>query len=174
MATTPVEVKRSVPTPNPTPDAWQSLRTEMDRVFDRFSSGFGMPALRRMFDVSPAFRTDIGFTLPSPAIDIVEDAGGYKLLAELPGMSEKDIEFVVSGDALTLKGEKKQESEHKEKNYTLSERSYGSFQRSFYLPDGIDREKIDASFAKGVLTVTLPKTAAAVAEPKKIEVKQAA
>jgi HSP20 family protein len=81
---------------------------------------------------------------------------------------------VLSGDTLTLKGEKKQESERKEKNYTLSERSYGSFLRSFYLPEGVDREKIDANFSKGVLTVTLPKTPAAAAEPKKIEVKDAA
>ena len=89
-------------------------------------------------------------------------------------MEEKDIELVVSGDTVTLKGEKKQEKEHKDKSYTLSERSYGSFRRSFSLPDGIDRDKISAEFGKGVLTVKLPKTAAAAAEPKKIDVKAAA
>jgi HSP20 family protein len=175
MATTPVEVKRSAPAPAAAnTDPWMTLRTEMDRLFDRFSTGFGMPSLRRMFDMAPQFRTETAFSMPAPAIDIVEDGNGYKLTAELPGMEEKDIELVLTGDTLTLKGEKKQESEHKEKNYTLSERSYGSFQRSFYLPEGVDRDKIDASFSKGVLTVALPKTAAAAAEPKKIEVKNAA
>jgi HSP20 family protein len=75
---------------------------------------------------------------------------------------------------MTLKGEKRQEKEQNDKNYYLSERSYGSFQRSFYIPDGVDRDRIAADFAKGVLTVTMPKTAKAVAEQKKIEVKAAA
>jgi hypothetical protein len=65
---------------------------------------------------------------------------------------------------VTLKGEKQQETEHKDKNYTVSERSYGSYRRSFSLPDGVDRDKISAEFGKDVLTVKLPKTAAAVAE----------
>jgi HSP20 family protein len=112
--------------------------------------------------------------MPSPAIDIVEEPAGYKLTAELPGMTEKDVELIVSGDTVTLKGEKKLEMERKDKNYTLSERTYGSFQRTFYLPDGVDRDKIAAEFGKGVLTVTLPKTPAAAATPKKIEVKAAA
>ncbi len=170
MANTPVEVKRSAPAPMP--DTWPAFRGEMERLFDRF--GFGMKPFRSWFDMEPASQPRSTFEMPSPAIDIVEEPNGYKLTAELPGMSEKDIELIVSGDTVTLKGEKKQESERKEKNYTLSERSYGSFQRTFTLPDGIDRDKIAADFAKGVLTVTLPKTPSAVAEPKKIEVKAAA
>jgi HSP20 family protein len=173
MATTPVDVKRSAPVPTASPDAFQSLRSEMDRLFDRFTMGFGIPPLRRMFDTAPGFHAETSFTLPTPSVDIAEEAADYKLTAELPGMSEKDIELVVSGNTLTLKGEKKGEAERKEKNYTLSERTYGSFRRSFYLPEGIDREKIDATFAKGVLTVTLPKTAAAAGEQKKIKVKEA-
>lgn len=90
-----------------------------------------MPSLDRLVDVSPALRTEGGFTLPSPAIDIIGDAPGYKPLAELPGMNEKDIELVLSRDTLVLKGEKKQESEHEEKNCTLCERSCGLFQRKF-------------------------------------------
>jgi HSP20 family protein len=144
----------------------------MERLFDRF--GFGMKPFRNWFDMEPMFQLRTSFEMPSPAIDIVEEPSGYKLTAELPGMAEKDIELVVSGDTVTLKGEKKQETERKDKNYTLSERCYGSFQRTFTLPDGVDRDKITAEFAKGVLTVTLPKTPAAVAEPKKIEVKAAA
>ena len=81
--------------------------------------------------------------------------------------------MTLTGDRLILKGEKRQEREEKEKNYYLSERSYGSFQRTFSLPDGIDREKIAATFAKGVLTITLPKTAEVQKQQKKIEVKAA-
>jgi HSP20 family protein len=94
--------------------------------------------------------------------------------AELPGMNEKEIEVVLSDGTLTLKGEKRQEKEQNEKNFYLSERSYGSFQRSFTLPSGVDREKIAADFAKGVLTITMPKTAKAKESQKKIEVKAAA
>jgi HSP20 family protein len=171
MANTPLEVKKPAPVPAPARDAWQSLRSEMDDLFDRFAGTFGMPSLRRMFDAFPAPSVTSTFSMPAPAIDIIEDAGGYRLTAELPGMTEADIHVELTGDTLTLKGEKKQESEHADKNYTLSERSYGSFQRSFYLPEGVDRDKLDASFAKGVLTISMPKLPAAVATAKKIEVK---
>ena len=174
MATTPVEVKKTSPAPANAPDAWRSFRSEMDRLFDRFAGGWGMPSLRRMFDVEPAFRYESTFSVPSPAVDITEDAAAYKVTAELPGMSEKEIEVVLSDDTLTLKGEKRQEKEQKEKNFYLSERSYGSFQRSFTLPDAVDREKIAADFAKGVLTITMPKTAKAKESQKKIEVKAGA
>jgi HSP20 family protein len=107
-------------------------------------------------------------------VDITEDEASYKVTAELPGMSEKEIEVVVSDGTLTLKGEKRAEKEQKEKNFYLSERSYGSFQRSFTLPEGVDREKITADFAKGVLTIGMPKTAKAKEAEKKIEVKAAA
>ncbi|TIX36045.1 MAG: Hsp20 family protein, partial [Mesorhizobium sp.] len=74
---------------------------------------------------------------------------------------------------LTIKGEKKEEKEEKDNDYYLSERRYGSFQRSFQLPEGVDADKIDATFAKGVLTVKLPKTAEAQKAEKKITVKAA-
>jgi HSP20 family protein len=146
----------------------------MDRLFDRFAGGWGVPSLRRMFEGEPTARYEGTPGVPSPAVDITEDDAAYKVTAELPGMTDKEIEVVVSGDTLTLKGEKRQEKEHKETNFYLYERSYGSFQRSFYLPDGVDRDRIGADFAKGVLTVTLPKTAKAVEQQKKIEVKSAA
>lgn len=174
MATTPVEVKKTPPAQASAPDAWRSFRTEMDRLFDRFAGGWGMPSLRRMFDVEPAFRYESTFSVPSPAVDISEDEAGYKVTAELPGMAEKEIEVVLSDGMLTLKGEKRQEKEQKDKNFYLSERAYGSFQRSFALPDGVDRDKITADFAKGVLTITMPKTAKAKEAEKKIEVKAAA
>ncbi len=102
--------------------------------------------------MSSADRFESSFTVPVPAVDITEDDAGYKVTAELPGMSAKEIDVVLSDGMLTLKGEKKLETEQKEKNFCLSKRSYGSFRRSFTLPDGTDREKIPADLAKGVLT----------------------
>ena len=107
MANTPVEVKKTVPAAANAPDTWRSFRTEMDRLFDRFAGGWGMPSLRRMFDAEPAFRYESSFTMPSPAVDISEDDGAYKVTAELPGMAEQEIEVVVSGDTLSIKGEKR-------------------------------------------------------------------
>ncbi len=174
MATTPVEVKRTQPTAASAPDAWRSFRSEFDRLFDRFAGGWGMPSLRRMFDIEPAFRYESTFSMPSPAVDIAEDNAAYKVTAELPGMSEKEIEVAVSGDTLTLKGEKRQEKEQTGKNFHLSERSYGSFQRSFYLPETVERDKITADFSKGVLTITMPKTPKAQEQQRTIEVKAGA
>ena len=170
MANTPVEVVKQTPPSKAAPDAWRTLRGEMDRLFDRFATGFGMPSLGRMFDTAPMLRTD--YTVPTPAMDITEDEGAYKVTAELPGMDEKDIEVALSDDVLTIKGEKTAETEKKDANTYLSERCYGAFQRCFVVPDGVDGDKIAAAFAKGVLTVTLPKVAPA--QKKTIEVKMAA
>jgi HSP20 family protein len=171
MAQAPVEVTKTPPATRGAADPWQSFRNEMDRLFDRFTGSFGFPSLRRMFDIEPAWRYESSFSFGAPAVDITEDDKAYKIAAELPGMSEKDIEVSLSGDMLVLKGEKRQEREEKEKNRYLSERSYGSFQRSFALPEGIDRDKITAEFSKGVLTLTLPKTPEVQKQQKKIEVK---
>jgi HSP20 family protein len=111
--------------------------------------------------------------MPTPAMDVTEDADGYKVTAELPGMDEKEIEIALTDETLTIKGEKKLEKEETDKDHYLSERSYGEFRRSFALPENIDPDKVAASFTKGVLTVTLPKTVAAKAEPKKVAVKAA-
>jgi HSP20 family protein len=91
---------------------------------------------------------------------------------ELPGLDEKDVEVKLANGSLTVKGEKKEDKEEREKDYYFSERRYGSFVRSFPLPEGVNADKIEASFAKGVLTIKLPKTAEAQAE-KKIAVKAA-
>jgi HSP20 family protein len=172
MAQTPVEVKKT-PAPARTTDAWQSFRGEMDRLFDRFSGNFGFPSLRRMFDVEPAWTYQSSFTFPTPAVDVTEDDKAFKISAELPGLEEKNIEVTLSGDTLTIKGEKTFEKDEKSKDHHVSERAYGSFQRSFALPDDVDRDKIEAGLSKGVLTVSLPKTAQAQKQ-KKIEVKAAA
>lgn len=168
-----IDIKKTPATREAVPDVWRSFRTEMDRLFDRFDFGFRWPAMRRMFEMEPTWGGGPKFEFNVPAVDVTEDEKAYKITAELPGLDEKNVEVSLVGDTLTLKGEKRQEKEEKEKNYYLSERSYGSYQRSFGLPDGVDREKIAASFANGVLTVTLPKTVEAQKQQKKIEVKAA-
>jgi HSP20 family protein len=167
MADVPVEVKKATPAEAPVPDVWRSLRSEMDRLFDRF----GVPSLRRMFDIEPGWRRVSSFSFSAPAIDMSEDDKAYKITAELPGLDAKDVDVSVSGNTLVLKGEKRQEKEEKNKNYFFSERAYGSFQRAFELSTTVDRDKIAADYSKGVLTITLPKTAEAQKQAKKIEVK---
>ena len=174
MADTKVEVKPDrLKTPAPmrpaATDLWQAFHDDADRMFDRFLRGFGMPSLRRMFDVPSAWRG--GFEGMTPAIDVAEDDKGFAITAELPGMTEKDVDITVAADAVTIKGEKREEKETKEANYYLSERRFGSFQRTFPLPDSVDRDKIEATFEKGVLRLTLPKRADATQRQKKIEVK---
>jgi HSP20 family protein len=93
---------------------------------------------------------------------VTEDDKDFKITAELPGLEERGIDDVtVRNHTLTIKGEKSYEQEEKSKNHQVSERAYGSFQRSFTLPEGVEADKIAAIVAKGVLTVTLPKTAEA-------------
>jgi HSP20 family protein len=167
MADVPVEVKKATPAEAPVPDGWRSFRSEMDRLFDRF----GVPSLRRMFDIEPGWRPMSTFSFSAPAIDMSEDDKAYKITAELPGLDAKDVDVSVSGNTLVLKGEKRQEKEEKNKNYFFSERAYGSFQRAFELSTTVDRDKIAADYSKGVLTITLPKTAEAQKQAKKIEVK---
>lgn len=170
MAKTPLEVRKAAPAPQ-SPDIWDSFRSEMNELFDRF--GFGMPSLRRWFDAEPAWTYKSSFTFPSPAVDVTEDDKAFKVTAELPGLEQKDISVAVTGNTLTIKGEKSYEKDEKNKDHHVSERAYGSFQRSFAVPDGVDRDKIGADLAKGVLTITMPKTAQAQKQ-QKIEVKAAA
>jgi HSP20 family protein len=164
------------PAPAAKSESWapfESLRQEVDRLFDEFhpfSWRFPFARPSRALELSlPRFES----WQVAPAIDLAESDGEYEITAELPGMDEKNIDIKLSNGTLTIKGEKSEEKEQKDKEYYLSERRYGSFQRSFQLPEGVDAEKIAASFAKGVLTVKLPKTAEAKKAAKKIEVKAA-
>jgi HSP20 family protein len=103
-----------------------------------------------------------------PAVDVIEKDDKFLVKAELPGMKEEDIDVSVVGDTLTIKGEKKSESEVKEENYYRSERAYGSFYRSIPLPSTVDADKIEANYEDGVLEVTIPKMPEV--KPKKIAV----
>lgn len=156
------------PQPSP-PNALRpfgSWRREIDRLFDEFDRGFwGLP-FRRSADFEPRWLTEAAL-----AVDVAEKDKAYEIAAELPGMDQKDIEVKLTDGVLTIKGEKKQESEEKNKNYHLSERRYGAFERAFQVPEGVDKDKIEASFNKGVLTITLPKRPEAQTAPKTIQVK---
>jgi len=88
-------------------------------------------------------------------------------------MDQKNVEVKVANGNLTIMGEKQEEKEEKKKDYYLHERHFGSFERSFEIPEGVDADKIEANFKKGVLTVTLPKKPEAQKPAKKIEVKAA-
>lgn len=134
------------------------LRREMDRLWDDF---FG-PGRRALRPLEAEW---------APAVDVSETADKVVVKAELPGIDAKDIDISLSGDILTIKGEKKSEREEKKENYHLVERSYGSFSRSLRLPAAVDADKIEAGYKQGVLTVTCPKKEEI--KPKAIEVKTA-
>ena len=131
-----------------------SLQREVDRLFDDFGRGWERFA-----------------TVATPKIDVTDDANEIEITAELPGLEEKDVDISFADNILTLSGEKRSDSQRKEKDYTISERSYGAFSRSLALPSGVDPAKIKATMAKGVLKVTVPKPAAA--QTAKIQVKPA-
>ena len=103
-----------------------------------------------------------------PVIDILEAAEHVEIRAEMPGLSEQEVQVAVTDDVLTLKGEKTQESEDKDQKYHRVERSYGRFQRSFTLPANLNPEDIKAKFAHGVLTVSIPKVKEV--EPKEVQI----
>ena len=174
-ATSKVPVKTEK-TPAPALPTWrpfESLRREVDRLFDDFDGGFfGAPFRRSLFDIEPFRRVQTAFT-SAPAVDVTETDKAFEITAELPGIDEKNIEVKLVNDVLTIKGEKQEDKEEKKKDYYLRERSYGSFERSFQLPDGVDADKIEANFKKGVLTLLLPKSAEAQKAEKKITVKAA-
>ncbi|HPL63886.1 MAG: Hsp20/alpha crystallin family protein [Syntrophales bacterium] len=136
-----------------------SFQREMNRLMDDFFSSdvakLAEPWGRQVF---------------SPSLDVKETDEEIKVSAELPGLDEKDIEVTLTGDALVLKGEKKEEKEEKEGNYYRVERRFGSFRRAVTLPEGIDADKAEAKFEKGVLTINIPKTGKEP-ESKKIPIK---
>jgi HSP20 family protein len=138
------------------------LHREMNRLFDdvfnRFDSG--MPSL---FGRSP------GWSAGSwPSLEVNATENDVRVSAELPGMDEKDIEVLVDNDVLTIRGEKKSETEDKDRRF--SERYYGRFERSLALPFEVDEAKAEASFKNGVLTVTIPKSATAKDTAKRIAI----
>ncbi len=149
-----------------------TLRDEMDRLFDDFFSGSPlMPLRRRDWGLAPWRRLPASYGATLPGVDIADSEKEYRITAELPGVEEKDVDVSLADDVLTIKGEKRHERKEKTEDYVVSERRFGSFERSFTLPLGADAEKIDATFKSGVLTITVPKLPEAQAKRKKISVK---
>ena len=139
---------------------FNALQREMNRMFDRFFGETGM---------APFAGTE-GLAA-TPRIDVSESEEAVEIAAELPGMSEQDVDVSLTHDVLTIRGEKKQEHEDKQKNYHRIERSYGAFHRAIMLPAEVDAEKVDARFTNGVLRITLPKLQKGSGS-KKIEIRR--
>jgi len=136
-----------------------SLQSQINNLFDDFFSGF---------DVTPRGLTAGGAFFPS--VDVKESDTDVIIQAELPGVDEKDISVTLSEDAVTIKGEKKEEREEKEKNYYYMERSYGSFHRVIPLAVEAESDKAKASFKNGVLNITIPKSQKAKAKGIKVPI----
>lgn len=151
---------------------FESLRQEINRMFDDFGWGSWPTFRRSLFATEPMFSRGLTRT-NMLAVDVAESEKAYEVTAELPDIDEKNIEVKVANGILTMRGEKQEEKEEKNKDYYLQERHYGSFERSFEIPEGVDPDKIEATFKKGVLTVTLPKKVEAQKPAKKVEVKAA-
>ncbi len=167
----PGKVEKMAPTTLQPSRPFESLRREVDRLFDDFSGGiWRSPFGRSFFDIEPFRRSEAAFGVV-PAVNVTQTDKGYEITAELPGMEEKDVDVKLANGVLTIRGEKRDEKEEKNKDYYVRERSFGSFERSFQVPEDVDVEKIGASFKKGVLTVMLPKSLEAQRTEKKIEVK---
>ncbi len=154
--------RRNNQTPTVYRDAEQNpflaLHREMNRLFDDVFRGFDMPA--------PLGRVSGWVSWPN--VEVSETDQEIRVLADLPGLEEKDVEILLEDGVLTLRGEKKSEVEDKDRQY--SERFYGHFERRIPFGTEIDQDKVNASFKNGMLTVTLPKTAQAQAKAKRIAI----
>lgn len=120
------------------------LRRDMDNVWDRF---FDLPVSATQADVSK-------FT---PAVNVVETEDAFEITAEIPGLKPEEVQVTLTGDLLTIKGEKHDEKVEGDGNYHVVERTYGSFQRSFRLPGDVDQKNLSAKNKNGVLKIILPK-----------------
>jgi HSP20 family protein len=139
---------------------WEPLR-EIEDMFDRYTRAMGLP--------SSGGQELITSGDWSPRVDISETENEFAIKAEIPDVKKEDVKVSVDNGVLTIHGEKKQEKEEKGKKFHRVERYYGSFSRSFTLPDNVDATKVKATFKDGMLNLQMPKTAEA--KPKALEVK---
>jgi HSP20 family protein len=133
-------------------DPFLSLHREMNRLFDDVLRGTAVPAA-----AGSQGQGDVG-NFVNASMNVSETEKEIRITAELPGVTEQDIDVSLDDDVLTIRGEKKFERTDDRENFHFVERSYGTFQRSLHLPFSVDPEQVQASFENGVLTVTLPKT----------------
>ncbi len=125
---------------------------EIDRLFEEY-----LPWGPWRQPVAGGVEAEAG---PAPTVNVIEKEHAYEITAEVPGMDESNIEVTFGDSELKRKGEKIEEKQEDRKGVIVSERHFGAFQRSFRIPEGVDTDKIEAVFKNGILTVTLPKTAA--------------
>jgi len=136
------------------------LRSEMDRMFDEFPARF--PVAR--------FGTRYLASIPVPAIEMTETESDYRVSVEVPGIRHEDIDLSIEEDMLVLKGEKRDEREEKERDYSISERSYGSFERRVSLPQDALADGIEANTDNGVITIVIPRNQEASTERRRIKI----
>lgn len=173
-----VPVKRGDPAPaNPgtaeaqapaqrSPWPMLQLHQEIDRLFDQAVRGFGLPSLGSDWFNDGVFNR-AGF---QAKLNVASDDQQYHISLEAPGLTEKDISLELQQGTLMIRGEKKEESETKDRHYYRMERSYGSFQRVLNLPDDCDQAAISASMKNGVLDIRIPRKALPASEKKRIPI----
>ena len=137
-------------------EPFRSLQREVERVFHDFGRLPGVFGKGEM-----------------PAMNVAENTDGVEVTAELPGCAEEDIDVTLVGDVLTIKGEKKVETEDKKNDYHVFERAYGSFRRDVSLPFAAEPDKVTATFDKGVLKVVIPRPAEVVGKTARIAIGKA-
>jgi len=149
---------------------FSQFQNEMNRIFDNLLNSFATPSLfsnlndlgKNLFTVSEWLR---------PSLDVSATENDYRISVELPGVEPSEIRLELQDDQLIITGEKKQEKEVKEDHYYRIERSYGSFRRVLSLPEDADKDKIDASFKNGIMTITITRLQLPQAKTRLIEVK---
>lgn len=145
------------------------FHNEIDRLFEQAFRGFGMSPFGFNHHLLPHMKDG----MLKPTLDLGATDKAYTIAVEVPGVDENDVKVEIANDTLTIRGEKKQEKEEKDRNYYRMERSYGSFQRVLSLPEDADQEGVSATFKNGVLTVTMPRKAAPQAHVRQIEIQSA-
>ena len=150
------------------------LHREMDKLFDNAFRGFGVSPSR--FPGLSPLGSDLLSPLSSsaflmPQVDVGATDKEYSITVEIPGVTEKDVNIEVANNTMTIRGEKNQEKEEKDKNYYRVERSYGSFQRVLSLPEDADQEDIKANFKNGILTIKMGRKALPKPNVKQIAIK---
>jgi HSP20 family protein len=165
--------KPAEPVPTPAKEvapraALNTLRDRIDALFDDFSGDRWLQAFRRPLVHAAQWPWAAGDI--APAMDVTEAGDAYTVSVELPGLEAKDVKLSVANGTLTIEGEKTETKDSTSGEVRFSERRYGSFCRSMSLPDGVDADAIGAAFARGVLKVTLPKSAHAKPAAKTIPI----
>lgn len=142
------------------------LHHEMDRLYETAFRGIGYSPFNSDF-----FTPLTAEGLLKPQVDIGATDKEYSITAEVPGVSENDVKVEISGNTMTIHGEKKQETEQKNNNFYKVERSYGAFERVLSLPEDADQEEVEATFKNGVLSIKMPRKALPKSDLKQIEIK---